>query len=207
MVQAVPDAGGTLRTLATADAAKEYVAQPQLLDDGKHLLFVVRDRGSSESEGRIVVQAFDGKDRRTLVNGGSDPRVLPTGQLLYIHDSTLLAVPFDRKRLTVTGGPVPVLEGVRETSTTWAGQFAISAMGTLVFWPGTAPSAEAPATLVWMDRDGHEQPIKAKARPYRFARLSPDGKKIAVASIDEGNDIWTFDFANETLTRVTSGPA
>ena len=39
MVQAVPDAGGTLRTLATADASKESVTQPQLLDDDRHLLF------------------------------------------------------------------------------------------------------------------------------------------------------------------------
>jgi serine/threonine-protein kinase len=206
-VQAVPDSGGALRTLATADAAKEFVSQPQLLDDGKHLLFVLRDRGGTEGEGRIVVQALDGKDRRTLVNGGSDPRVLPTGQLLYIHDATLLAVPFDRKRLAVTGGPVPVMEGVRETNTTWAGQFAVSSTGTLVFWPGSAQSATAPRSLVWVDRDGHEQPIPAKARPYGFARLSPDGKKIAVTSADEENDIWTFDLANEALTRVTSGPA
>ena len=206
-VQAVPDAGGTLRTLATADASKDSVTQPQLLDDDRHLLFVLRDRGSSESEGRIVVQAFDGKDRRTLVNGGSDPRVLSTGQLLYIHDGTLLALPFDRKRLMISGGPVPVLEGVREAPTTWAGQFAVSSAGTLVFWPGSAESRAAPRTLVWVDRDGHEQQIKAKARPYVFVRLSPDGKKIAVGSSDEENDIWTFDLANETLTRVTSGPA
>ena len=204
MVQAVPDSGGPLRTLATADASKETVSQPQLLEDGKHLLFVLREKADAQSEGRIVVQALDGKDRRTLVNGGSDPRVLPTGQLLYIHDGTLLAVPLDRKRLTVAGGPVPVVEGVTETQITWAGQFAVSSVGTLVFRPGSAQSA---AALVWIDRDGHEQPIKAKARPYRFARLSPDGKKIAVGSNDEEHDVWTFDLANETLTRVTSGPA
>src|ERR1017187_9174809 len=204
MVQAVPDSGGPLRTLATADASKESVSQPQLLEDGKHLLFVLREKADAQSEGRIVVQALDGKDRRTLVNGGSDPRVLPTGQLLYIHDGTLLAVPLDRKRLAVTGGPVLVVEGVTETQITWAGQFAVSSVGTLVFRPGSAQSARA---LVWIDRDGHEQPIKAKARPYQFARLSPDGKKIAVGSNDEEHDVWTFDLANETLTRVTSGPA
>ncbi len=207
VVQAAPDSGGPLRTLATADAAKDVVAQPQLLEDGKHLLFVLHERGSVQSEGRIVVQTLGGKDRRTLVNGGSDPRVLPTGQLLYIHDHTLLAVPFDGKRLAVTGGPVPVVEGVTETQTTMAGQFAVSPVGTLVFRPGSAGSTANHRTLVWVDRSGHEQPVPAKARAYAYARLSPDGKKIAVSSSDEEYDVWTFDLANETLTRVTSGPA
>src|SRR5438067_1821104 len=45
MVQAVPDSGGVPRTLAATDGTKETVTQPQLLEDGKHLLFVVHERG------------------------------------------------------------------------------------------------------------------------------------------------------------------
>jgi serine/threonine-protein kinase len=141
------------------------------------------------------------------VNGGSDPRVLPTGQLVYIHDGTLLAVPFDNKRLTVKGGPVPIVEGVTETGNTWAGQFAISSEGTLAFKPGTMAAAAPPSTLIWVDRQGHEQPISAKPRAYAYPRLSPDGTKIAVGSTDEENDIWVFDIVKETLTRLTFGPA
>lgn len=158
MVQTIADSGGIPRTLATAAASDGFLMQPQLLDDGKHLLFVLRQRGDgAEGEGRIVVQTLDGKDRRTLVNGGSDPRVLPTGQLVYIHDGVLLAVPFDQKRLAATGGPVPVVQGVAETQTTSAGQFAVSSSGTLVFEPGSAESLNARRTLVWVDRGGHEQ--------------------------------------------------
>jgi serine/threonine-protein kinase len=208
MVQAVPDSGGLPRTLATADATKESVTQPQLLEDGKHLLFVLHDRANAaEGEGRIVVQTLDGKDRRTLVNGGTDPHLLPTGQLVYIHNDVLLAVPFDMKRLAVAGGPVPVLEGITETQISGAGQFAISSEGTLVFQPGSADAIGARRTLVWVDRGGHEQPIPVKARSYDFPRLSPDGKKIAVACRDEEHDIWIFDLEKETLTRLTSGPA
>jgi Tol biopolymer transport system component len=207
MVQAVPDSGGVPRTLATADATKGTVTQPQLLEDGKHLLFVLHDPNTADVEGRIVVQALDGKDRRTLVNGGSDPRVLPTGQLVYIHDGVLLAVPFDRNRLAVTGSPAPVVEGVTETQTTFAGQFAVSSEGTLVFLPGSAGSVSARRTLVWVDRGGHEQPVPVKARAYEFPRLSPDGKKIAVSSQEEEHDVWIFDIEKETLSRLTSGPA
>jgi serine/threonine-protein kinase len=61
--------------------------------------------------------------------------------------------------------------------------------------------------LVWVDREGHEQPIPSPPRAYLYPRLSPDGTKIAVGSEDEENDIWVFDLAKETLTRLTFGPA
>jgi serine/threonine-protein kinase len=140
------------------------------------------------------------------VNGGSDPRVLPAGQLVYIHDGTLLAVPFDTRHLTVTGGPVPIVEGVTETRNTWTGQFAVSSEGTLAFRPG-ALLAALPSTLIWVDRQGHEQPISAKPQAYLYPRLAPDGTRIAVGSQGEENDIWVFDLAKETLTRLTFGPA
>jgi serine/threonine-protein kinase len=69
MVQAVPDSGGPLRTLATADASKETVTQPQLLEDGKHLLFVLRERADAQSEGRIVVQALRRTENRSSMMG------------------------------------------------------------------------------------------------------------------------------------------
>ncbi|MGD1071273.1 MAG: hypothetical protein ABSB15_14125, partial [Bryobacteraceae bacterium] len=107
----------------------------------------------------------------------------------------------------VTGGPVPIVEGVTETLTTGrTGQFAVSSEGTLAFSPGTAAAAP-PSTLIWVDRQGHEQPISAKPQAYLYPRLAPDGTKIAVGSLDEENDIWVFDLAKETLTRLTFGPA
>ena len=205
-VQAIPDSGGTLHTIVAGDNGKELLMQPQLLADGEHLVFVSVHRttatGSEGSEGQIVVQSLNGKDRRTLVDAGTDPHVLPAGQLVYIHEGTLLAVPFDIGSLTVTGGPVSVLEGVTETT---AGQFTVSADGALAFRPGGVSGGKR--LLVWVDREGHEQPISAKARVYVYPRLSPDGTKIAVSCGDEENDIWVFDLAKETLTRLTFGPA
>jgi Tol biopolymer transport system component len=212
-VQAIPDTGGTPRTLVNVDPKKEIVAQPQLLADGKHVLFAVDNSG--REEGRIVVQAIaqeegkernDGKDRRTLVNSGADPRALPAGQLVYIHEGTLLAVPFDIKRLAVTGGPVPLVEGVTENTPAF-GQYAVSSNGTLAFMPGAFIGAADQRTLVWVDRQGHEESLPAKARSYVYPRLSPDGTKIAVNSRDEEKDIWVFDLAKATLTRLTFGPA
>jgi serine/threonine-protein kinase len=117
----------------------------------------------------------------------------------------MLAVPFDTNGLTVTGSPVPVIENFAEISTDTAGQFSVSLNGTLAFRPGAFAGVRR--TFVWVDREGHEQPIPANPRAYEYPRLSPDGTKIAVSSADEENDIWVFDLKKEILTRLTFGPA
>ena len=81
-------------------------------------------------------------------------------------------------------------------------------------WLGTAPSrmwqtggtSSTQRTLMWVDRQGREQPVPAPPRPYASARLSPDGTRIAVEIEDRNNDIWVWDLRRETLTRVTSDP-
>jgi hypothetical protein len=208
LVQAVAETGGTARTLLSLDAAA--VGQPQLLDDGKHVMYGRLPAGAvSWDDAEIVVQAIGESAGKVVVHGGADGRLLPTGHLIYVHQGTVLAIAFDRARLETTGGPVPVLEGVRTNAapgTPGPGQFALSATGTLAFAPGGA-SGSAPRTLVWVDRHGGEQAIAAPARAYRYPRLSPDGTKVAVDIADEENDIWTWDVARRQLMRLTFGPA
>ncbi|MGO9260191.1 MAG: TolB family protein [Bryobacteraceae bacterium] len=160
-ILAVPESGGAVRTLVAADPSKEHLTFPQLLPDGKHLLFL--SSVPESTEGQIVVQTADGKDRKTLVSGATDPRVLPTGQLVYAHEGTLLAVPFGAGSLTVTGLPVSLVDDVTQSSVTLAAQYAISSGGTLAFRPGTYTSGER-ALLVWVDREGHAEPIPAPVR-------------------------------------------
>jgi serine/threonine-protein kinase len=85
-----------------------------------------------------------------------------------------------------------------------AAQFNIAADGTLVYMPaGASPSR----TLVWVDRQGREEPVKSvPARAYTNPRLSPDGARLALELRDQESDIWVWDFAREALTRVTFDP-
>ncbi len=71
--------------------------------------------------------------------------------------------------------------------------------------PGGAQAA-APRTLVWVDRQGREEPLKAPPRAYMYPRLSPDGTQVALDVRDQENDIWIWDLARETLTRLTFDP-
>jgi serine/threonine-protein kinase len=207
-IEAVADSGGTPRVLITIDPADGRPEQPQLIDGGARVLFTLLPTGVAISdEGRIVVQAINGGARTVVVTGGMNAQLLSNGQLMYIHGGTIFVAPFDVRRSAVTNAPVPVVEGVRaETASgTGKGDFAVSLEGTLVFRPGGMNNEEM-RSLVWLDRQGREQPIAAQPKQYSYPRLSPDGTKLAVSQRDQEFDIWIWDFAKETLSKLTSGP-
>jgi Tol biopolymer transport system component len=85
-----------------------------------------------------------------------------------------------------------------------AAQFDVSRNGTLVYLTG---EQEAPRNLVWVDRAGREEMIRAPARYYYTPKVSPDGKRVVIYSNDAERDLWVWDFARETLTRLTATPA
>ena len=65
----------------------------------------------------------------------------------------------------------------------------------------------ADRSLVWVDRRGQEEPIKAAPpRAYVYPRISPDGTRVALDIRDQENDIWIWDLARQTLTRLTNAP-
>ena len=112
-----------------------------------------------------------------------------------------MAVPFDPQRLTVTGTAVPVVEGVLQSTTTGAAQYSFSATGSLVYVSGGFSRPKA--GWCGSDRNGAEQPLAAPAHAYRYPRLSPDGRRVAVAIEEQETQIWLYDLARETLTRLT----
>ncbi len=57
-----------------------------------------------------------------------------------------------------------------------------------------------------MDRNGREEVLAAEPRAYVYPRISPDGSQVALDVRDQENDIWIWDFARETLRRLTFDP-
>jgi len=125
--------------------------------------------------------------------------------IVYGVGGTLRAVGFDLERLEVTSAPVPVLDGVI-TKTTGAANFGISRSGSLVYVSGPQ-IYDVERTLVWVDREGTEEPLTAEPRAYTAPRISPDGTRLALEVADRENDIWIWNFVRETLTRLTFDPA
>ncbi len=195
----VPAAGGTPEEIIAA-ADGERMSSPQLMPDGDAVLFSVTD--SDWDPAQVVVQSLSSGTRTVLVEGGSDARYLPTGHLVYALEDGLFAVAFDADRLAVRGGPVSMVQGVMRAGTSASANYGVSDDGTLVY----ATGAGAANALVWVDRQGREEPLAAPPRAYTYPRLSPDGTRIALHVRDEQNDIWIWDLARETLTRLTFDP-
>jgi serine/threonine-protein kinase len=165
------------------------------------VLFTSTEPRPDAGELRILV--LETGERRTLL-AGSAGRVLPSGHLVFLRGGILWAAAFDLDRLTVTGNPVPVVEGVR-VEPGGAVQFAIAEDGTLAYLPGGA--ATASRRLFWVDRQGREEAIDAPPRRYLYPRLSPTGDRVALDVRDQEADVWIWHLTRRTLTRLTFDPA
>ena len=199
----VPAGGGEPEELTAPDLEQGDHLWPEILPGGEAVLFTIVNQRFVENA-QIAVLSLDSVETKVLVPGGSNPRYARTGHIVYGIRGTLRAVGFDLERLEVTSDPVPVLDGVI-TKNSGAANFAISQSGSLVYMAGPH-GANVERTLVWVDREGREEPIAAEPRAYTYPRISPDGTRLAVDVRDSENDIWIWDFDRETLTRLTFDP-
>ena len=185
----------------------ELAHGPQMLADGKAVLFTLASgtEAGRWDKAKIVVQTLKSGERKTLIDGGSDARYVSTGHLVYAIGGTLFAVPFDLRRLEVTGGPVPIVEGVLRAGAnapTGVAQFSVSSGGTLVYIPGPASTSSGQSLIELIDGKGTVEILKLPPAPYEHPRVSPDGKRLVYA-IDDGKDasVWTYDFSGSELPR------
>jgi Tol biopolymer transport system component len=203
----VSSAGGAPQPLTTLDKQTGENTQrwPQVLPGSKALLFTSNTTGGTLAgfeDADIIVYSMASGQRKTLQRGGFYARYLPSGHVLYMHEGTLFAVPFDPKLLEVTGQPAPILEGV-VTSPVFAGaQFSFSETGNLVYVAGRAGIQNV--SIYWMDREGKFTPLRETPGNYNNLALSPDGKRLALDIVDGGRrDIWVYEWERDTLTRLT----
>jgi hypothetical protein len=197
-LQQVPDAGGAPQPLTRLEKGDGSHRWPELLPGGRAVLFAAATSSANWTNVQIAVQTVGAGERRILIQGGTQPRYTPSGHLVYAQGGSLMAATFDPERLQITGLSVPVVNGVVQSISSGAAQYSISTTGSLVYVPGGVQGAER--KLVWVDRNGAEQPFTAPIRAYESPRFSPDGQRIAVVT---DGQIWLYDLSRETLTRFT----
>ena len=201
--------GGNPRTLTRVGEGEITHSWPQILPGGKAVLFSVGEPGRIRigQPNSIALLSLESGERRTLIKPGTHARYLPTGHLLYAWGGKLLAAPFDLDELKLTGPPTTVLEGISMYHFGKA-RFSVSDNGSLAYIPAGIADPGAPFTLVWVDRNGEEEPLAAEPRPYRHPRISPGGSHVAVTVTESGNtDLWVYDLARQVPTRLTFDPA
>ena len=201
----IGEGGGEPEVLTTPDEVQrgsDHVF-PSVLPDGRSVLFTVVNAGQPQNA-VVALLDLESKKTATLIRGGSHAEYVDSGHLVYAASGALRAVRFDLVNLKVLSDPVPVVDEVASSGAGVA-NYAVSRTGTLVYVPGSFTSGQR--SLVWVDRQGREEPIDSPPRNYVAARISPDGTRAALQINDQDQDIWIWDFRRGTLRRLTQDPA
>lgn len=202
----ISSAGGTPQSLTSLDAQAGELTHrwPQVLPGGSAVLFTSSTEVGNYENADIVVYSMASGQRKTVQRGGFHARYVFSGHVVYMHEGTLFAVPFDLKRLEVTGPPAPILDGIVTNPATGGAQFSLSDTGNLVYVAGG--SVFQNFSIYWMDREGKFTPLRERIGSYLFPTFSPEGKRLAVQIRDGGgNDIWVYQWEGDLLTRITFG--
>jgi len=174
---------------------------PHVLPGGTHVIATIEIDGKSYSEARIVLISLSDGERRVLIDGGSDARYVPTGHLVYWRAGDLWAVPFDLKRLEVTGAPVVVVRNVMASEANGLAHYSISTDGSLAYIAGADVRSQRIVAVV--DRTGASRPLIPDRKAFADIALSPDGRRLAATVVAANDSLWVLDLERSTLTRLT----
>jgi Tol biopolymer transport system component/tRNA A-37 threonylcarbamoyl transferase component Bud32 len=195
----VPASGGEAEQVTTLSAGELLHNRPQLLPDGRGLVFTVATGGVEDTQ--VAVYSWATGEITTLFPGLA-PQYVASGHLVYGRtDGWLMGVAFDVDRMEVLDDPVTLVEGVLVKSTNTM-DYALSRNGTLVYLAGVAGDVPR-GGLVFVDRSGREYPVPGLSRGTA-PRFSPDGTRIAVGVGDvPTRQVWGYDLADSTMTPLT----
>ena len=193
--------GGTPAAAVAMDStvAGRTFGWPTFLPDQRHFLFIEID---SEEYSLYWGDLQTGEKGRIAAIGSRVAYVEP-GYLLHVTEETLVAQPFDAKRLEFTGEPIPLAEDIRVNN--WGdATFSASRNGVLVY----RPLGEDEEHLIWVDREGRVEEALGDPASYDGLSVAPDGRIVVErTSVSANNvDLWVLDPQRGTASRLTFDP-
>jgi len=199
----VPAGGGVPVQATTLDSSfgESLQNQPVFLPDGRHFVYFAANPDLTKKMVRLG--SLDSKDTRELFESDTCA-VFADGYLIFAHDDAVLAWRLDPKSLRLVGEPVPAFENVHWSSAdNFLSLFAARNRVAYVSWA-------LKRQLQWVDRKGRELGPLGGIAGYADVRISPDGRRVAVAIRGPAHganaDIWVLDAARGTPERLTSQP-
>jgi len=199
----VAASGGAPAPLTRLEDRKKHTTHrwPSFLPDGKHVLYLAANHASPRSEENgIYVASLDGGAPRRLMSGNGSAQYA-SGWLLSVRDTSLMALPFDAKRIETSGQAVRVADDVNFDFGVWRGTFTASEDGVLAYQLAREAGG---GRLTWIDSSGRRiAPVAEKSEAYS-PELSPDGRRAAVLIGDPNNDIWVYELERGVQTRLTT---
>jgi serine/threonine-protein kinase len=129
------------------------------------------------------------------------PRVVQPDRLLCpVADGSVLAIPFDFRKLEITGRPETVLHDATVKGG-GAAVLAVANNGTIAYLQRLPMRA-----LMMLDEMGVEQSFLESPQPIDYPRFSPDGQRMAVQiGLPGSPDIWIYQLPRGPLSRLTTG--
>ena len=203
----VSASGGEPEPASNLDTSKSKNSHrwPYFLPDGKHFLYWARNSGGVQ-EDTLYVGTLGSLQPKVLTKSET-MAVYASGYLLFLRGQTLMAQPFNPRRVEIVGDATPVAEHVASDNNSNIPIFSSSDNGVLLY---QARDEVARGNLTWYTRDGKQSSAISQPDDYFSPALSPDGTRLAVAigNIGQGTaDIWIFDLERGTKTRFTFGGA
>ncbi len=192
----IPGSGGVPHHLSSD--FKSNGLYPMVLSDGKTVLYAT---GLSDESRRLAVVSLATRSTKVLEVVAIAPLGMREGHLLYVtRTGALMALPFDVKELRATGDRVQIQDSLGAGSAVGGAAASLSASGTLAYLSG-----QTGRQLVRSAAGRADLPLIAEPRNYNAPRLSPDGRKVAVRVEGTSSaDIWIYDLAARTFTRLTT---
>ena len=195
--------GGPVEVLSVLDSASGETEHdwPQLLPGGKTAL--VQVWRSSVGDAAIGVLDLATGHATTIIKDGIYGRYVPGGDILYSTlGGSLLAVPFDARRSSITGATATLADGIQVDPQSGAAQFAVADNGMLLYLLGGGARSDQ---VVWLDRTGRVTPVDSAWRGnFAGLSLSPNGSRIALSiPSSDGEQIWVKQLPSGPLTRLT----
>jgi Tol biopolymer transport system component len=197
----VSGSGGTLQPVTKVDTSRHTTHRwPYFLPDGDHFLYLAASHAKPHADlDEIYVASLDGKENRRLTGATSNAIAVP-GYLLFLQGTTLTAQPFDESSATLKGEPIPIAQNVHFEEGNWRGVFDAAPDGTLLYQGVVGAQG---SQLLWYGRDGRILQKLSDIDRFAELRLSPDGRRLAVAVGDPSSSIFVYDLVHEVRTRYT----
>jgi len=204
----IPAAGGTPRRISTPDTTAGEFSQrwPIVLNDGT---IVYTARGRLLEGSRIAVISKPGARQEILDLPGTAPLAIVNGHLLFstarnliTPQNEIVAIRWDARRRRADGVPLTIVEQIG-LDVQGAASASISASGSLAYHF----DPEHRYQLLLANDRGEQKLALPDSEPFAFPRFSPDGRRIAVNLVSQGNRVKVFDRESGTLTLLTSEQA
>lgn len=203
ILKVTPDGTTTLVTrLRTTDRESAHLS-PYFLPDGDAFFFLAISHAPSGALVRTLCWSRVDGEGGVRVIGAMPSRVeFNSGHLLFARDGTLMARPFDLKRLQFEGDEKVVTPHVWYSTQTGDADFSVARDGLLV-------AKDAPGgSRLQIIRGGRptEIPWAANVIGMSIARTR-DVVILAIAVSPGRNDLWRWDLRDDTQKRLAFGGA